>query len=379
MSSRTGWGVFGANLALELTARGITPIPFIEPLDLELSPEKMAVLAPVLKLQKQATAMIPPEPERVLTCPYPLLHALGNGLTTTKVSRKLSGKPDIGMLFMEDARIDDVVRKRADRYRLILAGSQWNADLLRAGGIDHVQACPQGVDLTLFKPEGEARDFDGRFTVFSGGKLEYRKGQDIVIAAFRQLLEREPDALLAAAWHNYWPDPASWPTGHVTGQPRQGENRRLLLAEWVAANGIPARNFLDLGTPSNAEMATIFRGANVGLFTNRAEGGTNLVAMEAMASGLPVILSANTGHLDLISAGNCYPLTEQGPAIATDDFVAVDDWGESDPEAAAALLQQVHDIPSEATRIGLAGSRSLQQWSWSHRIDHMLELIRELG
>ena len=126
-------------------------------------------------------------------------------------------------------------------------------------------------------------------------------------------------------------------------------------------------------------MATIFRGANVGLFTNRAEGGTNLVAMEAMASGLPVILSANTGHLDLISAGNCYPLTEQGPAIATDDFVAVDDWGESDPEAAAALLQQVHDIPSEATRIGLAGSRSLQQWSWSHRIDHMLELIRELG
>lgn len=379
MSSRTGWGVFGANLALELTARGITPIPFIEPLDLELSPEKMAALAPALKLQKQATAMIPPEPERVLTCPYPLLHALGNGLTTTKVSRKLSGRPDIGMLFMEDARVDDVVRKRADRYRLILAGSQWNADLLRAGGIDHVQACPQGVDLTLFSPEGEARDFGGRFTVFSGGKLEYRKGQDIVIAAFRRLLEREPDALLAAAWHNYWPDPAPWPSDHVTGLPRQGDDRRLQLAEWVAANGIPARNFLDLGAPTNAEMAAIFRGATVGLFTNRAEGGTNLVAMEAMASGLPVILSANTGHLDLITAGNCYALTEQGTTAPTADFVAVNDWGESDPEDAATLLLQARDHPSDATRIGLAGSRSLQQWGWPQRIDHMLELISGIG
>lgn len=378
MSSRTGWGVFGANLALELTARGILPVPFIEPLDLDLPPEKMATLAPALKLQKQATAMIPPEPDRVLTCPYPLLHALGNGLTTTKVSRKLSGQPDIGMVFMEDGRIDDIVRKRAERYRLILAGSQWNADLLRAGGIDHVQACPQGVDTALFSPDGPARDFDGRFTVFSGGKLEYRKGQDIVIAAFRRLLEHQPDALLAAAWHNYWPDPAPWPSAHVTGQPRQGDDRRLQLTEWVVANGIPARNFLDLGAPTNAEMATIFRGATVGLFTNRAEGGTNLVAMEAMASGLPAILSANTGHLDLISAGNCYPLTEQGSAASTADFVAVDDWGESDPEAAAVLLRQAHDNPSEATRIGLAGSRSLQHWSWHDRIGHMLELIQEI-
>ena len=84
MSSRTGWGVFGANLALELTARGILPVPFIEPLDLDLPPEKMATLAPAMKLQKQATAMIPPETDRVLTCPYPLLHALGNGLTPRK-------------------------------------------------------------------------------------------------------------------------------------------------------------------------------------------------------------------------------------------------------------------------------------------------------
>ena len=40
--------------------------------------------------------------------------------------------------------------------------------------------------------------------------------------------------------------------------------------------------------------------------------GTNLVAMECMASGVPTIVSANTGHLDLASLGGCYTLTQQG-------------------------------------------------------------------
>ena len=30
-----------------------------------------------------------------------------------------------------------------------------------------------------------------------------------------------------------------------------------------------------------------------------------------MASGVPCILSANTGHLDLIEDDNCYPITNQ--------------------------------------------------------------------
>ena len=40
--------------------------------------------------------------------------------------------------------------------------------------------------------------------------------------------------------------------------------------------------------------------SDTALFPNRCESGTNLVAMEAMAAGIPVILSNNSGHLDLI-------------------------------------------------------------------------------
>ena len=50
----------------------------------------------------------------------------------------------------------------------------------------------------------------------------------------------------------------------------------------------------------NVGMPHVLHEADVALFPNRAEGGTNLVAMECLASGIPTILSANTGHLDLL-------------------------------------------------------------------------------
>ena len=41
--------------------------------------------------------------------------------------------------------------------------------------------------------------------------------------------------------------------------------------------------------------------------------GFGLPALEAMACGLPVILSRNTGHLDLMQADNCFALEHQAP------------------------------------------------------------------
>ena len=44
-----------------------------------------------------------------------------------------------------------------------------------------------------------------------------------------------------------------------------------------------------------------------------------------MASGVPCILSANTGHLDLIEDDNCYPITNQVEISS----LPAKDWGES--------------------------------------------------
>jgi hypothetical protein len=40
--------------------------------------------------------------------------------------------------------------------------------------------------------------------IFSGGKLEFRKGQDIMVAAFKRFHARHPDSMLMVAWQNFW-------------------------------------------------------------------------------------------------------------------------------------------------------------------------------
>ena len=88
------------------------------------------------------------------------------------------------------------------KFDLVISGSKWNQALLRRQGVDRACLVHQGVDTAVFNPEPVPVLIKRSLVIFSGGKLENRKGQDIVIAAFRLLLRKYPDALLIAAWGN---------------------------------------------------------------------------------------------------------------------------------------------------------------------------------
>ena len=111
------------------------------------------------------------------------------------------------------------------------------------------------------------------------------------------------------------------------------------IVRWIAENGVPEKNIHDYGMVSNHLMPEVFAQADVAVFPNRCEGGTNLVAMEAMASGVPCILSANTGHLDLIEDDNCYPITNQAEISS---LPYAKDWGESSVDEIVELLCRVY-------------------------------------
>src|SRR6185437_8484478 len=152
-----------------------------------------------------------------------------------------------------------------------------------------------GVDISLYHPAPRAGLFPGRFAVFSGGKLEFRKGQDLVLAAFRAFRQRHKEALLLTAWHSPWPGLADEAVAHPgIVPPKPGPDGTPDVAGWAVANGIPADSIIAIGRTPNIAMPHVIREADVALFANRCEGGTNLVAMECLASGVPCILSANT-------------------------------------------------------------------------------------
>jgi glycosyltransferase involved in cell wall biosynthesis len=293
----------------------------------------------------------------------------------------LRGAPDVGVVFFESGALSADAVQAGERLPLIIAGSTWNQQVLQRHGLNNVALCLQGIDRGLFHPAPSEKLFADRFVVFSGGKLEYRKGQDLVVAAFKLFQQRHPDALLITAWANLWPQGLSSlsRSPHVEGIPQVRADRSLAVDAWLSANGLPATSFIDLGGMPNPQMPQILRQADVGLFPNRCEGGTNLVAMEAMACGMPVILSNNTGHSDLIAdvdgVPTCWPLNMQIPLgeITGDPFYS--DWGESSIDEIIACLEMAYNQRDERARRGAAAARFMESWSWSAQVGKLLEAI----
>ena len=149
---------------------------------------------------------------------------------------------------------------------------------------------------------------------------------------------------------------------------------------WAAANKIPQDRILDLAFVSNHRMPAILREMDVALFPNRAEGGTNLLAMECMACGLPVILSRNTGHVDIIHDDSSYALDDQ--RRTSHGFAGVggvDGWGESQIDEIVERLEQVFSDAAEASRRGRRAADRLAQLTWQATAAQTKDIVMQLS
>jgi len=370
----SGWGTYGVNLAVEAMQRGISPaIPFSAS-DLKLTPRQAeAMKAPMDKYQYWRALG-----ERdAIDVAFPMLFAMGDKLDLPPKLQKVKGRPELGIVFFESATIPRVNIEAARRFAAIITGSSWNAGILERHGLT-VRNVLQGIDPDVFHPLARSGQLAGRFAVFSGGKLEYRKGQDLVVAAFKKFQARHSDAVLVTAWHSPWPEASEGlaVSSHVQSAPpiRDG---RLDVAAWLLANGLPQGSFLDVGPLVNATTPFILRDMDVAVMPSRCEGGTNLVAMECMACGVPTILSRNTGHLDLIREDNCYSLDLQIPMGQVTGRPDLEGWGESSVQEIVNKLEQAYTDRADAQKRGAAAALFMKDWSWSAQIEKMLDVINE--
>jgi len=342
---------------------------------------------------------------------------------------------NVGVCFFERDALSPRAVRHARAYDAVLAGSRWNLRTLRRHGVRHAALVKQGVDVALFAPRkrgepllplpvpqappagegasagraplaeagggggddggGGGGDGDGArpFVIFSGGKLELRKGQDLVVDAFRRFLARHPRAVLATAWYNPWPETMAdiGASPHVAprlvGAPRvtadHGAGRaHLHVEEWLAANGVAPGAGFHLQEVAQRELAALLQRADVAVFPNRAEGGTNLVAMEAMAAGVPVVLVNATGQADVAGwehggrRRHCFSVR---PAAVLAQR-GLEGWAESSAGALLAELERAHRDRAGARRRGAAGAAFVRaEHSWGEAIAQLARTLRSAG
>src|SRR6185295_10085295 len=308
-----------------------------------------------------------------------VIHAVGNALRSAASTgcERIKASAQLAAVFFEDTDLNAEARAQAAKFELIIAGSSWNADVLRGSGINHTTLVLQGVDPTLFHEAPRSGLFGDRFLVFSGGKLEPRKGQDLVLMAFKRFAARHPEAMLVTAWHSPWPKIATMVgSEHGLAPVRFHETGYVDVVRWAADNGVKEAQVFDIGLVSNWLMPTILREMDAALFMNRCEGGTNLVAMECMACGVPTILSANTGHLDLLRDGAARALTRQSKPRTPAGIGGIDGWGESDVEEAVEALEAIYADRAAAAETGRRGAELLAGMGWARQTGLLKDAIR---
>lgn len=381
LSSYSGWGTVGINLFLEWANDDelvpLTSVPHHNMIVVDGLRRQR--LEPHLVQSEHLQSSIPRGGDGLVDINIPVLEATGNSWHCEPHPGRLRGRPSISLLVFENTRFSPSAIESARPYPLIVTASRWNEELLRAAGVEHVRTVWQGVDRTLFHPAPRSGWYRDRFVIFSGGKVELRKGQDLVLRTFRVFAKRHPESLLVTAWQSPWPQFArDFGARHSVEPAPFTSSGQVDVKGWAVANGIREDQVIDIGHVANPLMPAVLREMDVALFPNRAEGGTNLVAMEAMACGIPCVLSRNTGHRDIMTSPdaaepNCYPLEHQ--RSVDDESRGTDGWGESDVDEAVEMLEAVWRDRETAAARGARGAESMTALSWRSQASALKQAI----
>jgi glycosyltransferase involved in cell wall biosynthesis len=226
----------------------------------------------------------------------------------------------------KQARKDEELRL-AD---VVVVPCAWALDSLRfskAGNAKSVIKVPYGTPAD----EIAARTAppDGQFTILFAGHIGLRKGVPHLIEAWEKLQLKNARLWLAGSFN--------------------------LPKDYLREH---AASFEYLGAIPRVELLQRMQQADLFAFPSLAEG-FGLVIGEAMASGVPVLTTANTGGPELIEDG------EQGwcvAAHAVEPLIERIEWASQHREALAEM--------------GKRARRRAEQWTWS---DYRRELIVRLS
>ena len=360
----TGWGLFGLHLGLALDRSGVR-VGVGGGIDGRQIP---ASLRP--SLQRWGKQVGDDAADLVV------LTGLSNNFEGVPEIETTGTVKHVGLAIFEDPVLDAKAVERLKGFDALIVPSTWCQSVLAEKGIEST-VIHQGFDGSVWHPAPRRRS-DDRFMIFCGGKLEYRKGQDIMVEAFKRFRETPEgkDAILVTQWANAWPQTMEgiWAKGYVRGVPNQTIHG-WDLEGWTAANGVPEGSHLDIGAVSNADAANAIRECDVAVFPSRAEGATNMVLTECMAVGLPCIVAQNTGQQD-VPRGTIVPLEYQRPVEGPCKlYRGFEGWGESDPAEIVEWLRDVRNCSENYGTTGEIAAETMQSWTWQATVNQWKEAL----
>jgi len=380
LATISGYGIYGLQILLQYLRRGGDPKNFVltsKASVISLPPMQQALIDAPIHLATKVADFLRENPKEILSFKHAVLHGCSTDFSGFAGQDRIWGNPNVACAAIEHLVCTPHGREIAKNYHMFIAISKWNADYLKSLDVGPVHLCYQGIDPLLFHPAPSSGLYRNRFVIFSGGKFEFRKSQDIVLAAFKIFHAKHPDALLVTCWQNLLkPDAAAFAlAGHIDNVPEPADDYGLKTTPWLFKQGLPLGSFIDLPYTHNLLMPSVLHECDLAVFPNRCEGGTNLVAMEAMACGVPTYVSYNTGQKDLVDLIGCGAFRSQKPVKPSISMQTVQDWGETDVDEVVAAMEDVYTNREQSRRDAAAAAERMKDWSWGALNEKLLQIV----
>lgn len=249
----------------------------------------------------------------------------------------------------------------------------WLRDCYLDSGVreDRVVLLPLGVDTALFRPDGDRYRLatDRSFTfLFVGGTIK-RKGIDTLLRAYTTAFTDDDDVCLVIK-------------GSGSGSFYRGSSLHAELDRLRGENPRgPAIEYIDADLP-HEDVAALYRSADALVHPYRGEG-FGLPMAEAMASGLPVIVTGHGACLDYCDDTNAYLIPAELQPVRTPGLPPTSIgywWAEPDADALARLMTGVVADPELAREKGRLGRDTIERrFSWDATADLAASRLHELA
>lgn len=223
-------------------------------------------------------------------------------------------------------------------------------------GVDpeRVQVIPNGVDLELFTPAPSDRQREDGITrfLFVGGVIP-RKGPDLLLRAYISAFAGREDVLLTVK--DFGAD----------GIYRDGD--RHALRAHAESGRLPRIELIERELPAG-QLVDLYQSADVLVHPYRGEG-FGMPVLEAMACGLPVIVTAGGPTDEFCPPEAGWRIRSQRRPLVESSVSGIrtvaEPWLlEPDVEHLVALLREAAAHPGERRRRGLAARRAAERLSW---------------
>jgi spore coat protein SA len=190
-----------------------------------------------------------------------------------------------------------------------------------------------GVDGDTFHPSQTDGSSGNGATILYVGRVEARKGVHVLLDAFEGAIKREAaDARLRIVGpHSYWDATPSAFYSTLAGRCRQDPRVDLLGPTYV-----------------DADLAAVYRSADVSVVPSVFPEALGLTSLEAQASGVPVVVSDAGGLPETVLPG------ESGVVVRNGDADAL----------ASSILALLADRKKLRTMGGRARAWAMERFSW---------------